>query len=74
MLPFVLVSKELCKDVSTHIVSRADVHCEVLVFKSFGQPCHTDSMCSADVSHRRVFASAHDLGSSLVVLEEFPRQ
>ena len=68
------LGKELCKDINTHIVSRADVHCEVLFFESFGQPCHTDAMCSADVSHRRVLASAHDLGSSLVILEEFSGQ
>ena len=71
VFPLVFVNKEFSEDVSAHIVSWTDVHRKVFVLESFGYPCHTDTVCSTDVSHCRVFASTHDLGSSLVILEEF---
>ena len=74
MLPFVLVGKELCEDVRTHVVCEAYIHRKVFMFESLGKPCNADSMGSPDVSHRRVFACAHDLGASFIVLEEFARQ
>ena len=72
MLPFILVSKELREDVSAYIVSRTNVHGEVFVFEPLGEPRNADSMGSAYVPHRRVFACAHDLGPSFVVLKKLP--
>ena len=74
VLPFVFVGKKLREDVRTHVVGRADMHCKVFMLESLGKPRNADSMGSPDVSHRRVFACAHNLGASFIVLEESARQ